>query len=297
MKMTSRNIIKSLSSGELIKAKEMTEYLLYSKVSDQLAERYPELSPELFEAKLDPVDKGGLKGKHKDREDKDIDNDGDVDKSDKYLHKRRKAVSKATKRRNGGALATNEDHPEITHKGSCKQAHPDMSHEEWEDDQEVEEGFKSAVKKVAKAAGEVGKYAGRMATGREPTPIEREREAKRKDQKKKELARKREALGKERARVEKESIEYDHTLQPKVAEIFSKKELEYFASLHNEQADDQLSFGMRSTDFASKSPEQKSQIRQKYYSDKEKQERDKEKDRKETERSREARKRELGAAR
>lgn len=29
------------------------------------------------------------------REDKDIDNDGDVDKSDKYLHKRRKAISKA----------------------------------------------------------------------------------------------------------------------------------------------------------------------------------------------------------
>jgi hypothetical protein len=36
---------------------------------------------------LDPVGK----------EDKDIDNDGDVDKSDKYLHKRRKAISKAIK--------------------------------------------------------------------------------------------------------------------------------------------------------------------------------------------------------
>ena len=45
--------------------------------------------------KMDPVDKAELKGKHKDRNDKDINNDGDVDSSDEYLHKRRKAVSKA----------------------------------------------------------------------------------------------------------------------------------------------------------------------------------------------------------
>jgi hypothetical protein len=44
---------------------------------------------------LDPVNKAELKGKHKDRKDKDIDNDGDVDTSDKYLHKRRKAISKS----------------------------------------------------------------------------------------------------------------------------------------------------------------------------------------------------------
>ena len=43
---------------------------------------------------MDPVDKAALKGKHKDRKDKDIDNDGDVDSSDEYLHKRRKAISK-----------------------------------------------------------------------------------------------------------------------------------------------------------------------------------------------------------
>lgn len=49
----------------------------------------------LYNSKLDPVDPKQLKGKHKDRADKDIDNDGDVDSSDKYLHRRRKKVMKA----------------------------------------------------------------------------------------------------------------------------------------------------------------------------------------------------------
>jgi len=44
---------------------------------------------------LDKVDPKAVKKKFKDRKDQDIDNDGDVDSSDEYLHKRRKAVSKA----------------------------------------------------------------------------------------------------------------------------------------------------------------------------------------------------------
>ena len=47
------------------------------------------------EDKLDPVNKNAVKKKFDDRKDKDIDNDGDVDSSDKFLHKRRKAVSKS----------------------------------------------------------------------------------------------------------------------------------------------------------------------------------------------------------
>ena len=38
-----------------------------------------------------------MKGKLKDREDADIDNDGDVDQSDRFLHKRRKAIHKKSK--------------------------------------------------------------------------------------------------------------------------------------------------------------------------------------------------------
>ena len=49
------------------------------------------------EAAMDPVTHKALKGKHKDRDDTDIDNDGDTDSSDKYLHKRRKAISKNIK--------------------------------------------------------------------------------------------------------------------------------------------------------------------------------------------------------
>lgn len=52
-------------------------------------------SSVISEAKLDPVDKSELKGTLKDREDGDIDNDGDEDESDRFLHKRRKAIKKA----------------------------------------------------------------------------------------------------------------------------------------------------------------------------------------------------------
>ena len=44
---------------------------------------------------LDPVDAKAVKGKFKDREDKDINNDGKTDSSDEFLHKRRAAISKA----------------------------------------------------------------------------------------------------------------------------------------------------------------------------------------------------------
>jgi hypothetical protein len=46
---------------------------------------------------LDAVQPKAVKKKFKDRKDKDIDNDGDTDDSDEYLHKKRKAVSKAMK--------------------------------------------------------------------------------------------------------------------------------------------------------------------------------------------------------
>ena len=52
---------------------------------------------KLAKEAMDPVNHKALKGKHKDRDDTDIDNDGDTDSTDKYLHKRRKAISKNVK--------------------------------------------------------------------------------------------------------------------------------------------------------------------------------------------------------
>lgn len=64
------------------------------KVDDCVKAGFEPEGEELSEKKLDPVNHAELKGKHSERKDKDIDNDGDVDKSDKYLHMRRKKVSK-----------------------------------------------------------------------------------------------------------------------------------------------------------------------------------------------------------
>ena len=52
---------------------------------------------DIKEKKLDPVNPKAA-DKFKNRKDKDIDNDGDVDDSDEYLHKRRKAIGKAMKK-------------------------------------------------------------------------------------------------------------------------------------------------------------------------------------------------------
>ena len=61
---------------------------------------------------LDKVQPKAVKKKFADRKDKDIDNDGDVDDSDEFLHKRRKAVSKAMEKEGNaftGALKAAKD--------------------------------------------------------------------------------------------------------------------------------------------------------------------------------------------
>ena len=50
---------------------------------------------QVLEKQMDAVNKKAVKKDFDDRADKDIDNDGDADSTDKYLHTRRKAISKA----------------------------------------------------------------------------------------------------------------------------------------------------------------------------------------------------------
>jgi hypothetical protein len=99
---TTKDIIESLVAGNIKEAKEFTSSLLGQKIQEACNITKIEVTEKTYngikagkEDKLDTVDKDELKGKHKDRDDKDIDNDGDTDSSDKYLHKKRKAISKS----------------------------------------------------------------------------------------------------------------------------------------------------------------------------------------------------------
>ena len=78
---------------------------------------------------LDAVQPKAVKKKFDARKDKDIDNDGDVDSSDKFLHKRRKAVSKAMKKEGleDSSNAANSQH-------LCAK---NVVHEEWGEGQSV----------------------------------------------------------------------------------------------------------------------------------------------------------------
>ena len=59
---------------------DLQQFVNKTKLDDMVAQG------QMFEG-LDPVNKDAVKKKFDDRKDKDIDNDGDVDSSDKFLHK------------------------------------------------------------------------------------------------------------------------------------------------------------------------------------------------------------------
>ena len=111
-----------------------------------------DLEDDVKEA-MDPVDPKAVKKDFKDRKDKDIDNDGDVDSSDEYLHKKRKAISKSK--------GKNEDEPE-GEKGETAKMNPkkedkvtrestirDRLMSIWEDAAEINEADRAAHYKGA----------------------------------------------------------------------------------------------------------------------------------------------------
>ena len=84
--------VRDVLAGKRPKAEEETE----EKVEEgkKLSSK-EKMKRGLYNSELDPVNPTAVKKKFKNRKDKDLDNDGDTDASDKYLHKRRKAISKA----------------------------------------------------------------------------------------------------------------------------------------------------------------------------------------------------------
>ena len=111
---------------------------------------------------LDAVQPKAVKKKFANRKDKDIDNDGDTDSSDEYLHKRRKAVSKAVSnedmslapkgkgKKGAKALYTDEQLAKI--KGNTPADHGRRA--AVEDD--IERAEKKGDKKLAKKLKEMG---------------------------------------------------------------------------------------------------------------------------------------------
>lgn len=90
---------------------------------------------EAKKKKLDPVDDSELDGDHDDREDKDIDNDGDADKSDEYLHAKRKAIKKSIDKKKG----SEEDEQEVQEGGYGKKMKKETSC--GYDKKKVKEGY------------------------------------------------------------------------------------------------------------------------------------------------------------
>ena len=81
---------------------------------------YLSVLTQMDEKKLDPVKKAELKGSHADRKDKDIDNDGDTDNSDVYLHKRRKAISANAKGKDVETMESTSNASKVFNKIAAK---------------------------------------------------------------------------------------------------------------------------------------------------------------------------------
>ena len=120
----------------------MTKYLETKKNSIEEA-----IKGVVLEKKLDPVNKVAVKKKFDDRKDKDIDNDGDVDSTDKYLHKRRKAISKAIKSERVTDVGVDQAKRDLKHAKIQKKI-SDVKKEETE----LDEGYESEVMKVLNKA-------------------------------------------------------------------------------------------------------------------------------------------------
>ena len=110
-------------------------------------------SKKEVEEAVDPVNKKAVKKDFDDREDKDIDNDGDVDSSDEYLHKRRKAISKSMKK-----------------EAKLKEINKRIKEKKAKYDGRTREG-KAFVERINKRRMQNEEESGKTLTGKEPNKV------------------------------------------------------------------------------------------------------------------------------
>jgi len=94
------------------------------------------------EKDLDPVNKKALKKDFDDRKDQDLDNDGDTDKTDKYLHKRRQAITKAVAKEETSMIDA-----VVKHISLWEKAKPTKEEDDYEDGEDEVKGSKTMTGK------------------------------------------------------------------------------------------------------------------------------------------------------
>lgn len=94
------------------------------------------------EKDLDPVNKKALKKDFDDRKDQDLDNDGDTDKTDKYLHKRRQAITKSVSKEEYSMVDAVAKHINMWEK-----AKPTKEEDDYEDGEDEVKGSKTMTGK------------------------------------------------------------------------------------------------------------------------------------------------------
>jgi hypothetical protein len=112
-----------------------------AKKDEKKDKKAPETDKDDDGEGMDAVDKKALKKDYDDRAkdgDGDLDNDGDEDKTDKYLHKRRQAVTKAIGKKKG---------PESSKKGEPVDTNPTMDEEKGEEMSSAEKEKKDEIMK------------------------------------------------------------------------------------------------------------------------------------------------------
>jgi len=112
----------------------------YQKIADAL------IQMDEKKKSLDPVNPKAAAKDFDNRKDKDIDNDGDVDSSDEYLHKRRKAIGKDVAKESAEEM---EECPECG--GSMDNHEPDCSRAEASNKKKLDDDKDLDAKSAGKA--------------------------------------------------------------------------------------------------------------------------------------------------